>query len=97
MTAFTAAGAKAHDDPIIESDPPHRLVYGWKPMYKDLPDERMSRVTFELEPFKDQTRFWSFKKVSNNKNKGTRIEGPVDGVDTSFVLPRGSVLTFFMK
>ena len=56
MTAFSPAGVKAHDDPIIESDPPRRLVYGWKPLYKDLPDERMSRVTFELEPFKDQTR-----------------------------------------
>lgn len=56
MTAFNPAGVKAHDDPIIESDPPRRLVYGWKPLYKDLPDERPSRVTFELEPFKDQTR-----------------------------------------
>jgi uncharacterized protein YndB with AHSA1/START domain len=56
MTAFNPAGVKAHDDPIIESDPPRRLVYGWKPIYKDLPDERPSRVTFELEPFKDQTR-----------------------------------------
>lgn len=44
-----------------------------------------------------ETRFWSFKKVSNNKNKGARVEEPVDGVDTSFNLPRGSVLTFFMR
>ncbi|HXD45135.1 MAG TPA: SRPBCC family protein [Pseudolabrys sp.] len=56
MTAFNPAGRKAHDDPIIESDPPRRLVYGWKPLYKDLPDEKPSRVTFVLEPFKDQTR-----------------------------------------
>ena len=56
MTAYSPEGVKAHDDPIIESDPPRRLVYGWKPLYKDLPDERVSRVTFELEPFKDQTR-----------------------------------------
>ena len=56
MTAFNPAGQKAHDDPIVESDPPHRLVYGWKPLYKDLPDEKPSRVTFELEPFKGQTR-----------------------------------------
>lgn len=56
MTAFNPAGRKAHDDPIIESDPPRRLVYGWKPLYKDLPDERSSRVTFVLEPFKGQTR-----------------------------------------
>jgi hypothetical protein len=25
---------------------PRRLVYGWKPLYKDLPNERPSRVTF---------------------------------------------------
>jgi hypothetical protein len=31
-------------------------VYGWKPLYKDLPDEKTSRVTFELAPFKGQTR-----------------------------------------
>lgn len=49
------------------------------------------------EATKNETRFWAFKKVSNNKNKGPKIEEPVDGVDTSFVLPRGSVLTFFMR
>ena len=26
MTAFNPAGVKAHDEPIIESDPPRRLV-----------------------------------------------------------------------
>ena len=56
MTAFDPAGRQVHDDPIIESDPPRRLVYGWKSLYKDLPDERPSRVTFVLEPLKDQTR-----------------------------------------
>ena len=56
MTAVSPAGNKAHDDPIIESDPPRRLVYGWKPLYKTMPDERPSRVTFELAPLKGQTR-----------------------------------------
>lgn len=56
MTAVNPAGRLAHDDPIVESDPPRRLVYGWKPLYKDMPDERPSRVTFVLEPFKGQTR-----------------------------------------
>jgi len=46
---------------------------------------------------KGETRFWSFKKVSNNKNKGARVEEPIDGMDTSFNLPTGSVLTFFMR
>ena len=56
MTAIDPAGRQVHDDPIIESDPPRKLVYGWKSLYKDLPDERASRVTFLLEPLKDQTR-----------------------------------------
>ncbi len=56
MTALNPVGRLAHDDPIIESDPPRRLVYGWKPLYKDLPDERPSRVTFVLESVKNQTR-----------------------------------------
>jgi uncharacterized protein YndB with AHSA1/START domain len=56
MTAISPTGKQAHDDPIVESDPPRRLVYGWKPLYKDMQGERPSRVTFELEPFKDQTR-----------------------------------------
>lgn len=56
MTAHNPAGKLAHDDPIIESDPPRKLVYGWKPLYRDLPDEKPSRVTFTLEPFKGQTR-----------------------------------------
>jgi uncharacterized protein YndB with AHSA1/START domain len=56
MTAISPAGKEAHNDPIIESDPPRRLVYGWKPLYKDMLGECPSRVTFELEPFKDQTR-----------------------------------------
>jgi uncharacterized protein YndB with AHSA1/START domain len=40
----------------MESDPPRRLVYGWKPLYKDMPDERPSRVTFEIEQLKGQVR-----------------------------------------
>jgi uncharacterized protein YndB with AHSA1/START domain len=56
MTAVSPAGKQAHRDPILESDPPRRLSYAWQPLYKDLQGERPSRVTFELTPFKDQTR-----------------------------------------
>jgi uncharacterized protein YndB with AHSA1/START domain len=55
MTATSPAGKLSHRDPILESDPPRRLVYGWKALDK-LPDERASRVTFDLAPFKGQTR-----------------------------------------
>jgi uncharacterized protein YndB with AHSA1/START domain len=74
MTAVNPAGRLAHDDPIIESDPPRKLVYGWKPLYKDMPDERPSRVTFLLEPFKGQTRL----TVTHDEfEEGSRIFGMI--------------------
>ena len=43
MTAINPVGRLAHDDPIIESDPPRRLIYGWQPLYEHMPQERPSR------------------------------------------------------
>jgi uncharacterized protein YndB with AHSA1/START domain len=74
MTAISPAGKLSHRDPIIESDPPHRLVYGWKPLYKDLPDERPSRVTFELKPFKGQTRL---TVIHDEFDEGSKIFGMI--------------------
>jgi len=46
-----------------------------------------------------QTRFWSFKKVSNNMNKGPRVERVEngDGEDLSFVLPAGTTFSHFLR
>ena len=74
MTAFNPAGKQAHDDPIIESDPPRRLVYDWKPLYKDMQGERPSRVTFELEAFKDQTKL---TVVHDQFDEGSKIFGMI--------------------
>ncbi len=74
MTATSPAGKLSHHDPIIESDPPRRLVYGWKPLYKDLPDERPSRVTFELKPFKGQTRL---TVIHDEFDEGSKIFGMI--------------------
>jgi len=74
MTAMSPAGKEVHRDLIIESDPPRRLVYGWKPLYKDIPDERPSRVTFELEPLKGQTRL----TVTHDEfDEGSKIFGMI--------------------
>ena len=70
ITAMSPAGQKAHDDPILESDPPRRLVYGWKPLYKDVPNERASRVTFELKSIKGQTRL---TVTHDDFDEGSRI------------------------
>jgi hypothetical protein len=46
---------------------------------------------------KDQTRFWSFKKVSNNMNKGPRVDDKVDDKELSFVLKSGTCFTVFLR
>ena len=43
-----------------------------------------------------QTRFWSFKKVSNNMNKGPRVEDQEDE-KLSFGLPGGTCFTHFVR
>jgi uncharacterized protein YndB with AHSA1/START domain len=74
MTAISPAGKKAHDDPILESDPPRRLSYAWKPLYKDMGGERPSRVTFELEAFKGQTKL---TVVHDEFDEGSKIFGMI--------------------
>ena len=46
---------------------------------------------------KGQTRFWSFKKVSNNMNKGPRVDDKIDDKDISFVLPGGACMSVFLR
>jgi len=72
MTAVSPAGKEVHRDPILESDPPRRLSYAWQPLYKDLQGERPSRVTFELAPFKEQTRLTI---VHDEFDDGSKIFG----------------------
>lgn len=74
MTAVSPAGQEAHNDPIIESDPPRKLVYGWQPLFKDMQGERPSRVTFELEAYKDQTRL---TVVHDEFDDGSKIFGMI--------------------
>jgi uncharacterized protein YndB with AHSA1/START domain len=39
------------DEPVLESDPPRRLVHGWRSLYnEEAANEPMSRVTWEIEP-----------------------------------------------
>ena len=35
---------------MLESDPPKRLAYTWDPCSADAKKERVSRVTFDIEP-----------------------------------------------
>ncbi|MGB9001737.1 MAG: SRPBCC domain-containing protein [Pseudolabrys sp.] len=74
MTAVSPSGMQAHHDPILESDPPRRLVYSWKPLYKDIPNERPSRVTFVVEASKGQTKL---TVTHDGFEEGSRIFGMI--------------------
>lgn len=63
---------------------------------KRLPDAKALYGTDTEGALVGQTRFWSFKKVSNNMNKGPRVEA-ADGEDLSFVLPAGTCFTHFIR
>ena len=63
---------------------------------KRLPDTKALYGTDADGALAGQTRFWSFKKVSNNMNKGPRVEA-ADGDDLSFVLPAGTCFTHFIR
>jgi hypothetical protein len=63
---------------------------------KRLPDTKPLYSTDSDGPQAGQTRFWSFKKVSNNMNKGARVEDG-DGEDLSFVLPPGTSFSHFLR
>ncbi|MDE1971629.1 MAG: SRPBCC domain-containing protein [Hyphomicrobiales bacterium] len=63
-----------HRDPIIESDPPRWLSYAWKPRHKNVPNEQPSRVTFELTPFKGQTRL---TVIHDDFEDGSKIFGMI--------------------
>lgn len=76
MTAISPAGKKAHDDPILESDPPRRLSYSWHPLYKGMQDERPSRVTFMIEPFKSQVRL---TVVHDDFDEGSKVYESIKG------------------
>jgi uncharacterized protein YndB with AHSA1/START domain len=56
MTALSPSGTRVHDDKILLSEPPRRLVYEWKSLYEEFKEERPSRVTFEIEPKKGQIK-----------------------------------------
>jgi uncharacterized protein YndB with AHSA1/START domain len=48
--AYGPDGSLWGDSEILEKDPPHRLVHGWKGLYDpELADEEPSRVTWEIE------------------------------------------------
>ena len=51
MVSYGPDGSTWGDGPVIEFDPPRRLVHAWASLYDDeLALEEPSRVTWEIEP-----------------------------------------------
>jgi uncharacterized protein YndB with AHSA1/START domain len=54
--SFGPDGASWGDAQVLEWDPPHRVVHGWKSLYDpSLAEEAESRVTWEITPDDDGT------------------------------------------
>jgi uncharacterized protein YndB with AHSA1/START domain len=73
------------DEPILECDPPRRLVHEWLSRYDDeLAQEEPSRVTWEIEPQEDGT---SLLTVVHDRLEGApRTAANVAGVGWMYVL-----------
>jgi uncharacterized protein YndB with AHSA1/START domain len=53
---LTQWGDRVGEDPVLEWDPPRRLVHGWHSKWnEELAAEEPSRVTWEIEPQDDGT------------------------------------------
>ncbi len=76
VTAVSPRGKVVHRDVVIESDPPRRLSYSWHPLYKGLADERPSRVTFTIDPLKNQVRL---TVVHDDFDEGSKVYESIKG------------------
>ena len=61
---------------ILESDPPRRLSYSWSPQYVEFRNERPSRVTFDLKPFKGQVKL---TVVHDDFDEGSKVFESISG------------------
>jgi uncharacterized protein YndB with AHSA1/START domain len=49
--SFGPDGEVRGDSPVLEFDPPRKLVHGWRSLYDpELAEEEPSRVTWEIDP-----------------------------------------------
>ncbi len=73
------------DEAVLESDPPHRLVHGWRSLYDpELAAEEPSRVTWEIEP---QEGGFSLLTVTHDQLEGApKTAESVSGVGWMMVL-----------
>ncbi len=76
VSAVSPRGKEVHRDVVLESDPPRRLSYSWRPLYKGMSAGRPSRVTFTIEPFKNQVRL---TVVHDDFDEGSKVYESIKG------------------
>jgi uncharacterized protein YndB with AHSA1/START domain len=73
------------DEPVLEFDPPRKLVYQWRPLYDpELATEEPSRVTWEIEPQADGVCM--FTVIHDRLEGAPRAAQHVSGAGWMFVL-----------
>jgi uncharacterized protein YndB with AHSA1/START domain len=73
------------EEPVLELDPPRRLVHGWTSHYDDeLAAEPPSRVTWEIEPQGDGTTLLTV--VHDRLEASPKTAASVSGTGWMFVL-----------
>jgi uncharacterized protein YndB with AHSA1/START domain len=72
-------------DPVIECDPPHRLVHAWSSSYNpELADEPESRVTWEIEAVGDH--YSRLTLTHDQLERSPKTAAEVEGVGWMMVL-----------
>jgi len=75
----------AWDEPVLEEDPPRRLVHGWTSYYDpEMAAEESSRVTWEIEPQEDGTTLLTV--VHDQLENSPKTAESVSGVGWMYVL-----------
>ena len=73
------------DSPVLEWDPPHRLVHGWQSLYDpEFAAEEPSRVTWEIEP--QDGGFSKLTLVHDQLENSPKTAASVSGPGWMFVL-----------
>jgi uncharacterized protein YndB with AHSA1/START domain len=82
---FGPDGSTWGDEAVIEFDPPHRLVHGWRSLYSaELAEEAPSRVTWEIEP--QAGGYCKLTVVHDQLEGAPKTAGSVSGAGWMFVL-----------
>jgi uncharacterized protein YndB with AHSA1/START domain len=82
---YSSIQGLAWDEPVLEEDPPRRLVHSWVAGYDpELAAEEPSRVTWEIEPQEDGTTLLTV--VHDQLEGAPKTAASVSGTGWTYVL-----------